>query len=135
MAPGTPFNGRVGQARSVATHGDEYADRLRQAFPKQNGFDAKLLIDCSQGAYSRVVRRALQDYRMVHFIHDEPDGSNINFECGALEPDLLLQNVRRDGFDYGIAFDGDGDRAVFVSSEYGVVETEKLMLLLAQQLR
>ena len=61
-------------------------------------------------------------------------GQNINLGCGALEAENLLSLVRSGNYDYGVAFDGDGDRSVFVSSDYGVIESEKLLCLFYQLL-
>jgi phosphoglucosamine mutase len=88
----------------------------------------KTLIDCSNGAYSKL-SSMYGDNNNLTFINDKPDGSNINLNCGALHADALHKSLHIDNYDFGIAFDGDGDRAVFVSREYGVIEAEKLVLL------
>ena len=54
--------------------------------------------------------------------------------CGALEGERLLKLVRNGNHQFGAAFDGDGDRCIFVSADYGVIETEKIMLLIYQLL-
>ena len=54
---------------------------------------------------------------------------NINLNCGALESKILLQYIQDNNFDYGIAFDGDGDRAIFINKDYGVIESDKIMFL------
>jgi phosphoglucosamine mutase len=91
----------------------------------------KLLIDCSNGAFSEL-SSTLGKSSNISFVNDRPDGHNINLDAGALEADKLLLAIREMDFDYGVAFDGDGDRAVFVSKEYGVIETEKLACLFFQ---
>ena len=91
----------------------------------------KLLVDCSNGAFSEL-SSIIDKASNIQFINDSPDGHNINLHAGALEADKLLFKIRKMGFDYGVAFDGDGDRAVFVSKEYGVIETEKLACLFFQ---
>lgn len=91
----------------------------------------KLLIDCSNGAFSEL-SSTLGKSSNISFFNDRPDGYNINLDAGALEADKLLFKIRQMDFDYGVAFDGDGDRAVFVSREYGVIETEKLACLFFQ---
>lgn len=88
----------------------------------------KILVDCSNGAYSKL-SSIYGDNNNLTFINDKPNGSNINLNCGALHADDLHKSLNIDNCDFGIAFDGDGDRAVFVSREYGVIEVEKLVLL------
>ena len=89
--------------------------------------DTKILIDCSNGAYSGL--KNLIDKKNISFINCEPNGNNINLGCGALHPDILLQEVINKNYDFGVSFDGDGDRAVFVSNAYGEIESEKLAIL------
>ena len=94
----------------------------------------KILIDCSNGAFSGIVSQAKSFSSSISFINCSPNGSNINLKCGALEPDTLLETVRKNHYDYGVAFDGDGDRAIFVDKDYGVIETEKLIVLFSKLL-
>jgi len=130
-----PFS--IPQFKIIGNHhndeklGKKYANKTGQLF-QQLDMPYKILVDCSNGAYSDIAKLALKDYKTIQFIHDKPNGNNINLNCGALEPENLLQEVRKNGFDYGVAFDGDGDRAVFVSNKYGLIETEKLIVLFSQ---
>lgn len=94
-----------------------------------------ILVDCSNGACSEVVQASLRNYDNIHFVNSAPNGSNINLDCGALEAEKLLRLVRDGGYQYGVAFDGDGDRSVFVSADYGVIQSEKLLYLFHQILK
>ena len=111
-----------------------YSDSVLATFQpiKVNG---SILVDCSNGACSEVAQLGLGSYKNVHFINSEPNGLNINLDCGALEAQKLLSLVREGGYNYGVAFDGDGDRSVFVSADYGVIESEKLLYLFYQVLK
>ena len=99
-----------------------------------NSINKKILIDCSNGAFSGIVSQAKSFSSSISFINCSPNGSNINLKCGALEPNTLLETVRKNHYDYGVAFDGDGDRAIFVDKDYGVIETEKLIVLFSKLL-
>ena len=88
----------------------------------------RVLIDCSNGAYSNLIY-SFKDRENLTFINNNPTGNNINLNCGALHAENLIHSLKIDNYDFGIAFDGDGDRAVFVSKEYGVIEVEKLVIL------
>jgi|TARA_Y100000031_G_scaffold153748_1_gene199690 phosphoglucosamine mutase len=99
-----------------------------------NSINKKILIDCSNGAFSGIVSQAKSFSSSISFINCSPNGSNINLKCGALEPGSLLETVRKNHYDYGVAFDGDGDRAIFVEKDYGVIETEKLIVLFSKLL-
>lgn len=111
-----------------------YSDSVSASFNEIN-INSSVLVDCSNGACSEVAQACLAGYENVHFINSEPNGLNINLDCGALESQKLLSLVRKGGYNYGVAFDGDGDRSVFVSADYGVIESEKLLYLFYQVLK
>jgi|ETNmetMinimDraft_2_1059921.scaffolds.fasta_scaffold04592_2 phosphoglucosamine mutase len=127
------FEGKIGIHKKPNLLYKKYAFGIKNIFKKVNIAD-KILIDCSNGAFSHVAKIALKDYPNVVFINVSPNGHNINLKCGALESVRLLKIIRENKFDYGIAFDGDGDRAIFVSSKYGIIETEKLIVLFSKLL-
>src|SRR3989338_7454746 len=91
--PKYPYPGKVVQCQKAETDGLAYALKIRDFFPKLK-LSSRLLVDCSNGAYSQVAKAALSGYKTVKFTHDQPDGSNINLQCGALEPENLLRQVR-----------------------------------------
>ena len=77
-----------------------------------------LAIDCANGANSGVAPVALRRLGLdLHVIHDSPDGRNINLHCGSTHPEALAQVVVDKQCDLGAAFDGDGDRVVFVDHQ------------------
>ena len=127
------FKGKIGIHKKPNLLYKKYALGIKNIFKRVNITD-KILIDCSNGAFSDVAKIALKDYPNVVFINVSPNGHNINLKCGALESGRLLKIIRKNKFDYGIAFDGDGDRAIFVNRVYGVIEAEKLIVLFSKLL-
>ena len=111
----------------------EYISSLRKKCKVTNP-KKRILVDCSNGANSSVTKNFL-DMKNLHFFSNEPNGNNINLNCGALEPTKLFEYVKKMQGDYGVAFDGDGDRAIFASSKYGPIETEKIAILFFQMLK
>jgi phosphoglucosamine mutase len=97
----------------------EDAEELYAGFLK-NTVDADLsgmsvVIDCANGAASRIAEKVLADLGMrLRVIHNEPDGVNINKNCGSTHPGDLQEAVRREGAALGLAFDGDADRLIAV---------------------
>ena len=87
-----------------------------------------ILVDCSNGAYSFGLSKSFP-FKNVTFKHNNPNGNNINLDCGSLEAKKLHKDIINSENDFGVAFDGDGDRAIFISREYGIIESEKLALL------
>lgn len=122
------FEGKIGQKSIISNSFEKYINSLLHDFNISEN-TSKILIDCSNGVFSYSLEKSLNFLDNIDFISNQPNGSNINLECGSLEPDLLLQSVKQGNYDYGIAFDGDGDRAIFVSNDYGVIETEKIAYL------
>jgi phosphoglucosamine mutase len=98
---------------------------------KLDGLD--LLLDCANGGSSRVAPRVLGRLgAQVHAIADQPDGDNINQDCGSTHPALLQAEVRRHGAALGIALDGDGDRCILVDERGQLVNGDMLLTLLAR---
>ena len=116
---------------------DAYLDHLRAVLPEPEAFlGFKLAIDCANGATTTVApglfRRLGFD---VVVIGDEPDGRNINLECGSTHPERLSSLVVESGAQLGVAFDGDGDRAIFVDHLGRVVNGDAVLLLCARHLQ
>jgi phosphoglucosamine mutase len=96
----------------------------------------KLVLDCANGAASQLApdlfRRAGAD---VIAISNQPDGRNINFDCGSLHVDNLRREVLARGADGGVAFDGDADRAILVAASGKIVDGDHVLLIAARQLK
>jgi phosphoglucosamine mutase len=96
----------------------------------------KVVIDAGHGAAYRigpeVFRRCGAD---VHVINDQPNGRNINEQSGALHPQGLAKVVVERGADFGVAFDGDADRAIFVDDAGKVRDGDEIIYLWAQRLK
>ncbi len=112
----------------------EYAAVLCAAAPDLALNRMKVVLDCAHGATARLAPEILTDLGAeVTVIGGEPDGGRIN-ETGAAAPVLLSREVPACGAEIGVAFDGDGDRALFVDRRGTVVEGDRLMAALAPHL-
>ncbi len=97
--------------------------------------DFRLAIDCANGANSAIAPAAFRRLGLdPHVIHDRPDGRNINLQCGSTHPEGLAQVVVDERCHLGAAFDGDGDRVVFVDHEGVVVDGDAVLLVAARWL-
>jgi phosphoglucosamine mutase len=97
---------------------------------------ARLVIDCGNGAASRLAAELFRrNGAEVHLIGCEPNGRNINLDCGALYVESLCRAVVDQGADLGVAFDGDADRAIFVSSSGKVVDGDAVMFIAARSMK
>ena len=90
----------------------------------------KVIIDCANGAASRTAAAIFGSFDIeLELIKDQPDGVNINDECGSTSPEYLSRMVVAGGYDVGIAFDGDADRCIIVDEKGGVVDGDKQMAI------
>jgi phosphoglucosamine mutase len=98
------------------------------------GFE--LAVDCAHGATTPVASALFEGLGCrTTVIGGAPDGRNINLECGSTHPERLAAEVRRTGCRMGVAFDGDGDRAIFADEQGRIVNGDAVLLMCARQLQ
>ena len=91
------------------------------------------VLDCSNGATYDIAPKVFTELgAKVIATGDQPDGLNINFECGSTDPHYLVTRVKVEGADLGIAFDGDGDRVLMVDNKGEVVDGDELLYIIAR---
>src|SRR5690606_14605293 len=91
-----------------------------------------VVVDCAHGATYQIAPLVLRELdARVDTIGVEPNGTNINDGVGSMHPEGLAERVRATGADLGIAFDGDGDRLLFVDSDGAIHDGDNLLYLLA----
>jgi phosphoglucosamine mutase len=115
----------------------EYASHLTRILrPDERTNGMKVVIDCANGATTTIAPRLFQELGFdVRVIGNAPDGRNINLRCGSTAPELLAKTVVDSRSRLGIAYDGDGDRAIFVDASGQVVNGDAVMLLCAKQMK
>lgn len=118
---------------SASEYLDLYTQHLKGCVaPEFSLRGRKLAVDCAHGSLSAIAPGLLRDLGAdVHAIHCEPDGRNINLRAGALHLERLQEEVMRRKAQLGVAFDGDGDRAMFVDSGGAVRDGDDILYLLA----
>lgn len=96
----------------------------------------RLVLDCANGATFQVAPKLFEDLgATVKTLFAEPDGKNINKECGSQHPEALQEEVLRTGAAAGLAFDGDGDRLVAVDETGTVLSGDQIIALCARDLK
>jgi phosphoglucosamine mutase len=87
-----------------------------------------VVLDCANGAASAIAPELLRRLgATVHPIHAEPDGRNINADCGALHPEVVAAETARRGADAGVSLDGDADRALFADARGDVIDGDQVL--------
>jgi phosphoglucosamine mutase len=116
---------------------DEYLAHTRLALPDPRGLrGAKIAIDTANGATTTVAQRLFKDlgFELVA-LSGAPDGRNINLDCGSTHPEGLSRAVREQKCRMGVAFDGDGDRAIFADAAGRIVDGDAVLLMCARHLK
>ena len=116
---------------------DAYIAHARTALPEPSGLAGmRLAVDCANGATVTVAPRLFRELGFdTTVIGDQPNGRNINLDCGSTHPESLARVVREGGHRMGVAFDGDGDRAIFIDHQGTVVDGDAVMLLCARRMK
>ena len=111
----------------------QYAVFLKEQFPKHLSLEGlRLVVDCANGASYKVAPKVFQELGAEVFsLGVEPNGRNINDNCGALHPESLKEKVLLYKADLGLAFDGDADRLTVVDSRGKIVDGDQIMAICA----
>ena len=114
-----------------------YLDHLRAVFPEAPTLGQfRIAIDCANGATTPVAPELFRSLGLETIVvGNQPDGRNINLKCGSTHPELLSRTVVEQGCRMGVAFDGDGDRAIFVDHLGQVVDGDAVLLMCGRQLQ
>jgi phosphoglucosamine mutase len=126
----------IGGAKRLEDAGGRYIVFLKNTFPRELTLEGLTLVaDCANGAAYRVVPEVLEELgAKVIKMGVEPDGKNINHECGATHPDGMAKAVLKHGAHLGIAVDGDADRLIVVDEKGEVVDGDAIMAICAGEL-
>lgn len=123
----------IGVITKITDGLERYADFLLNTFPDEKlKTRFKLIIDCSNGAASQIAPMVFNEKLFdVQFIHNTPDGRNINFNCGSQHVEDLKGRVIKEKADVGLAFDGDADRLIVVDEQGRQVTGDSILAVCA----
>jgi len=124
----------LGRAKRIDGVQDRYIEFAKRTLPRNLSLEGlRVVIDCANGAGYRVAPEALRELDAeVIAIGVDPDGFNINRECGSTEPAALCQKVKEMRADIGIALDGDADRVIIVDERGRVIDGDQLLAVIAE---
>ncbi len=123
----------LGKAQRFDESGDRYIEFCKSTVPPDVSFESlRIVIDCANGACYKVSPSIFRELGAeVITIGTEPDGYNINQECGSTNPVRAQEEVIKQRADYGIALDGDGDRVVLIDRKGNILDGDDIMYILA----
>ena len=114
----------------------EYCDWLVDLAPRDAFKNLHVALDCANGAFSYVAPEVFSKLgATVTTVNATPDGRNINLQCGATHPSALVEVVKSVGANFGVAFDGDGDRLIAVDDKGQIVDGDHLLAISALDMK
>ena len=132
-----PSHSELGKASRMDDARGRYIVFLKNTFPKQHTLEGtKIVLDCAHGATYRVAPDTFFELGAdVISLFDEPNGENINANCGSQHPETLAEEVIKNKADVGFAFDGDGDRCIAVDEKGAVLTGDQIMAICAKEMK
>lgn len=131
-----PPQDKVGRASKIEDSLGRYIVYLKNSFPGHLTLEGlRVVLDCANGAGYKVGPRALEELGAeVVAVGTEPNGTNINYQCGSLHPELAAAKVRETRADIGLALDGDADRLIVVDEKGNILDGDQLMAIFAEDM-
>ena len=132
-----PSHNELGKASRIDDARGRYIVFLKNTFPKEHTLEGtKVVLDCAHGATYRVAPDTFFELGAdVISLFDEPNGENINANCGSQHPETLAEEVIKNKADVGFAFDGDGDRCIAVDENGVVLTGDQIMAICAKEMK
>ena len=130
-----PTGGDVGNVFIRHDYIDKYIDHIVNSTDvRLDGL--KIALDCSNGSASYTAQRIFKALGAeLHIMHANPDGENINANCGSTHMDGIIDYVNAYGMDLGLAFDGDSDRCLAVDEKGNLIDGDRLIAVFAKSLK
>lgn len=127
----------LGKAFRMEDAEGRYIVFLQSSFPKELSMEGmKIVLDCANGATYKVAPHVFWELGAdIHAIHVEPNGLNINQNCGSQYPEDLAASVVKERAAIGLSFDGDGDRLIAVDEEGNIITGDQIIAICAQNLK
>lgn len=120
----------IGRIKSGIHLSNEYINYLKKLL-KIKLSDIKMVIDCANGSASYVAQEIFSSYgAKVSVINSSPNGMNINYNCGALHPEVVKNKVVKNKADIGISLDGDADRAILCDEKGNIITGDHILAII-----
>tara|TARA_B100000686_G_scaffold277661_1_gene297272 strand:+ start:3935 stop:5299 length:1365 start_codon:yes stop_codon:yes gene_type:complete len=125
----------LGKATRMSDAQGRYIEFCKSNFIDLDLSNLSILLDCANGATYSVAPKVFEELgATVNTIGTDPDGININQNCGTTNPEYIKEEIKKGDYDLGISFDGDGDRILLVSKTGKVLDGDDLLYILSKDL-
>ena len=124
----------IGRAKRIEDATERYTEVLKNLFSRSfNLSGIKIFLDCANGASYKSAPALLRELGAeVVAIGINPDGFNINKDCGSTHPELMQRSVKQHKADIGIAFDGDADRVIMCDEKGNLIDGDQIVAMIAK---
>ncbi|MBQ9384806.1 MAG: phosphoglucosamine mutase [Ruminiclostridium sp.] len=125
----------VGRVSTLSNAAELYVSHLAEIADIKR-HDLRIIADCANGSASATAAALFERIGVkCDIINAEPDGCNINEKCGSTHIDILREKVKAGGYDFGVAFDGDADRCLAVDETGSLVDGDRLIAIIANDMK
>ena len=125
----------LGKASRMSDAQGRYIEFCKSSFTDLDLNGLSILLDCANGATYSVAPKVFSELGAnVETIGASPDGININQNCGSTSPNALKEAIIKGSYDIGIAFDGDGDRILIVTSDGDILDGDDILYILSKEI-
>lgn len=130
-----PTKDKLGSSTYNFNGGRDYIDYLKTSIPLDLS-GKKVAMDCGNGALYEIGPKIIEELGgQLIAINTEPNGMNINQNCGSTNPDMIVELVKSQGADIGISFDGDGDRIIACDEEGNIIDGDHILAICGSYLK
>jgi phosphoglucosamine mutase len=131
-----PTASEIGKAVRIDDALGRYIEYAKASFPRKMTLDGmRIVVDCANGAAYKATPCVLRELGAELFVYgNQPDGTNINKDCGSMHPDSLCAKVREHRADVGIAHDGDADRVLLCDENGLLIDGDDIMAIAALEM-
>ena len=123
---------QIGKAKRFDESGPRYIEFCKSTVDENISFaDLRIVLDCANGAAYKVSPDVFRELGAeIIVVGDQPDGFNINQDCGSTNPELVQKLVKEHRADFGISLDGDADRVTIVDRESNILDGDDILYIL-----
>ena len=131
-----PTAGEIGKAVRIDDALGRYIEYAKASFPRGKTLEGmRIVVDCAHGAAYKSTPCVLRELGAEVFVYgNQPDGTNINKDCGSMHPEQMCQKVREHQAALGIAHDGDADRVLLCDETGAMIDGDDIMAIAAQDM-
>lgn len=124
----------LGRAKRLDDAQGRYIEFVKHTFPRRKNLGGlKIIVDCANGAAYKIAPKVFWELEAeVTAIGIEPNGFNINENCGSTQPERLCEEVKKQGADIGIALDGDADRLIICDEKGNIIDGDIILGVIAR---